>query len=194
MNDNNESSSNRKRNPFQTFSYFSFVPALGFVIAFFAILLGILTIRRGGLEVIKWSFFGVLFNVVIYGSLFYFGFVQRDGIYDDLRAQMSATNINELVRAIEFHKLQNGEYPANLDILESSLDENSLVFTHDSSHVAFTSEPRKYHYELVDPDNYYLLGVGRDGVPYTSDDIVPSIQVPGESNIGLLIKSHSTDY
>lgn len=45
--------------------------------------------------------------------------------------------------------------------------------------------------ELEDDSHYYLLAVGPDEKPYTSDDLVPNIEIKKNSGIGLLIHEGS---
>jgi len=99
--------------------------------------------------------------------------------------------ITSLVQAIEFYKVQNGQYPESLEELRKSLPENSMVFIFDPTDAQIGGEPRYYHYELQDESHYYLLGVGPDEKPYTSDDVLPNIEVKEDGGIGLLIHEDS---
>lgn len=49
--------------------------------------------------------------------------------------------------------------------------------------------PRYYHYELINDEHYYLLGVGADGQPFTADDILPRVEIGAQSRVGLVIKA-----
>jgi len=169
----------------------SFIPLIGVLFGLVAIVWGLVTKKTGGKKLALIGGGGIAFTVVLYSSLFYFGFVQRGGVYDDLRAQLSKSTITSLVQAIEFYKTQNGHYPDSLETLRESLPENSMVFVFDPTNVQMGGEPRYYHYELKDPSHYYLLGVGPDEKPYTSDDVLPDIEVKPNSGIGLLIHEGS---
>jgi hypothetical protein len=169
----------------------SFIPGIGIIFGIIALLWGLLTEKLGGKKLAIIGACGIGFSGVLYGSLFYFGFVQRGGIYDDLRSQLSQSTITSLVQAIEFHKVQNGEYPSTLEELRESLPDNSMVFVFDPADIQMGDEPRYYHYELKDESHYYLLGVGADKKPYTNDDLVPDIDIQQGSNIGLLIHEGS---
>jgi hypothetical protein len=171
----------------------SFVPGIGILFGIIAIIWGLVTKKLGGKKLAIIGACGIGFSVILYSSLFYFGFVQRGGVYDDLRAQMSENTITSLVQAIEFYKTQNGNYPESLEVLKNSLPENSMVFVHDPTHVQMGGEPRYYHYELEGENHYYLLGVGPDEIPYTADDVVPKININQNSGVGLLIKDGSTN-
>lgn len=165
----------------------SFIPALGVLFGVIAITWGLVTRKAGGRKLAIIGACGIGFSVLIYGSLFYFGFVQRGGIYDDLRVKLSQSTITSLVQAIEFYKTQNGHYPDSLETLRKSLPDNAMVFVFDPTHIDLAGKPRYYYYRLKDPSHYYLLGVGPDGKPFTNDDIIPDIKVQPGSGIGLLI-------
>lgn len=166
----------------------SFIPLVGVLFGIVAIAWGLLTKKRGGKKLAIIGTCGIAFTVILYSSLFYFGFVKRGGIYDDLRAQLAESTLVQVVQAIEFYKIQNGNYPDSLKILKDSLPENSMLFVHDATDVKMGSESRYYHYELIGENHYYLLGVGPDGLAFTPDDILPKIQPGQSSKIGLLIK------
>lgn len=169
----------------------SFIPGIGILFGIIAIVWGLVTKKLGGKKLAIIGACGISFSVILFCSLFYFGFVQKGGVYDDLRAQLSKSTITSLVQAIEFYKTQNGHYPESLDVLSKSLPENSMVFVFDPTHVQMGGEPRYYHYELKDESHYYLLGVGPDEKPYTSDDVLPDIEAKIDSGIGLLIHTDS---
>lgn len=169
----------------------SFIPGIGIIFGIIAIVWGLVTKKLGGKKLAIIGACGIGFSAILYGSLFYFGFVQRGGVYDDLRTQLSESTITSLVQAIEFYKIQNGEYPETLEELRKSLPENSMVFVFDPTDIQMGGEPRYYHYELKDGSHYYLLGVGPDQTPYTDDDLLPDIQINQSSEIGLLIHEGS---
>ncbi len=169
----------------------SFIPGIGILFGIIAIVWGLVTKKLGGKKLAIIGACGISFSVILFCSLFYFGFVQKGGVYDDLRAQLSKSTITSLVQAIEFYKTQNGHYPESLDVLSKSLPENSMVFVFDPTHVQMGGEPRYYHYELKDESHYYLLGVGPDEKPYTSDDVLPDIEAKIDNGIGLLIHTDS---
>jgi hypothetical protein len=53
-------------------------------------------------------------------------------------------------------------------------------------------EPRNFYYEIDEStSHYYLLGVGVDGQPFTSDDILPEITIKNDSKIGLQFHPNS---
>ena len=171
----------------------SFIPLIGVLFGIVAIAWGLITKKDGGRKLAIIGGCGIAFSVVLYAGVFYLGFMQRGGSYDELRESLGKSTITGLVQSIEFYKATNGEYPESLVVLRDSLPKRSMVFIHDPTDVKFGGEGRLFHYELVDDDHYYLLGIGADGIAFTADDILPDIE-PSEG-IGLIIKKPSaTDF
>jgi hypothetical protein len=168
----------------------SFIPLCGIPFGITTILLGLFSLKRGGKTLVIIGSLGISFTVALYAGLFYFGFIQRGGIYDYLRVQNAENELPKLVQAIEFYKLQNSMYPHTLDELAKSEPKNSPIFIYDPTAMgSLNSTPREFFYELkTDGSGYFLLGVGKDGKPFTSDDILPKIDA---KNIGLLINPSS---
>ncbi len=171
----------------------SFIPMIGVLFGFIAILWGLATKKSGGKKLALIGMGGIIFTVALYSALFYFGFMQRGGVYDDLRTKLSENTITTLVQAIEFYKTQNGEYPHSLKTLQESLSKDSMVFVFDPSDVKMEGQPRYYYYKLIDNEHYYLLGVGPDEQPFTADDVLPKVEVNPNSKVGLVIKNTKND-
>ena len=167
---------------YYAFGAASFIPLLGVVIGIIAIVLGLSSRKVGGRLLALLGASGIAFSVVLYGGLFYFGFVQRGGVYDGLRAQMAQSTINALVPQVEFYRLQHGGYPPSLNALRKASSAQQMLMTFDPSSLM----PRPFHYERVGNDHYYLFGLGPDGKPFTADDLLPTLDVPPGSRIGLL--------
>jgi hypothetical protein len=114
----------------------------------------------------------------LYGSLYYFGFVQRGGIYDQLRSRLAVTMLNDAVKEVEFYKLQHGHYPADIGQLKSNGDPTSMQRPR--------TKYQRFYYELDPSDKFYFLrSVGQDDIPFTDDDILPSIGEEERENTGL---------
>lgn len=167
----------------------SFIPLIGVGLGVIAIIWGLVTRKAGGKTLAIVGACGILFTIVLYSALFYFGAVKRDGVYDELRLKLSESLLTSLVSSIEFYKLQHGQYPESLEALQKSLPKNSTVSVFDPTDVKIGGKPRYYYYERIDADHYYLLGVGRDGQPFTDDDLVPTIEITPHSKVGLVIKN-----
>mgnify|MGYP001051324413 CR=1 FL=1 len=96
----------------------SFIPLIGVLFGIIAIVWGFKA-KYPKLKYVGSA--GILFTVILYGSLGYFGFVQEDGVYDELRGTMAKSQLTTAVQAIEFYKVQNGNYPESLQVLQESL-------------------------------------------------------------------------
>ena len=166
----------------------SFIPLIGIIFGIFVIVWGLVTTKSRGKVLALVGVVGILFSIFLYGSLFYFGAVQRGGIYDELRSTLAQTTLNSAVQQVEFYKLQYGEYPESLEILKKSYPPTAMVFVNDPTDVNFTKS-RNFFYEKIDSDHYYLLGVGQDGQAFTKDDVLPKILLTPKSKIGLVIKA-----
>ena len=166
----------------------SFIPLIGVAFGLVAVVWGLLTKKAGGKRLAGIGAGGIGFTFVLYGSLFYFGMVQRGGVYDELRVQLAQPTINSLVPSIEFYKTQNGQYPESLKSLQESLPKESFVSVFDPTVIGIQEQPKYFYYERVGADHYYLRGVGQDGKPFTADDVIPQIAATPASKIGLLLE------
>ena len=164
----------------------SFIPLLGVPLGIAAIIWGFATKKIGGRKLALIGLGGILSSVLLYGGLFYFGFVQRGGIYDSLRERLAQSMLTSLVPAIEYYKILHGEYPPDLDTLRKSLPKNSFIFVSDPTDVRF-GQPKNFYYERVGNDHYYLRSIGLDGESFTADDILPEVDQATAKNLGLLI-------
>lgn len=166
----------------------SFIPGIGLVFGVGALTLGLVTRKKGGRRVAWMGAAGIGFSVLVYGALFYFGFVQRGGVYDDLRLKMAQSTIDEVVPVIEMYRLQSGHYPQSMAALKASLPRDSMVMLFDPTSMRLGQQPVEFFYQRVGEDHYYLRGLGPDGQPFTADDLVPQVPVAAGSKIGLLVE------
>ena len=168
----------------------SFIPLIGVFFGLVAITWGLVTKKMGGKKLALIGVGGILSTIILYSALFYFGFKQRGGVYDDLRLKMANANLVQAVQAIEFYKVQTGAYPKSLEEVVETLPKNSMVNFMDVTKVELSTTPRYFHYEKIDEESYYLLGVGSDNLPFTADDIVPDVKVGENSKVGLKIHTN----
>ena len=164
----------------------SFIPAVGVVFGIVAIVWGVL--RRVRLLVILGSA-GILFSVVIYSALFYFGFHKRGGIHDKLRSQLAVTMLNGAVKEVEYYKLQHGRYPSSIQDLNTN-DKDKLPTVIDPTFIERKSTTNKYFFYELDTSGttYFLRSVGPDGIPFTADDILPTISEEERKRTGLKLE------
>jgi hypothetical protein len=171
------------------FGGLSFIPLCGVPFGVISIIWGLISKKRGSKILVIIGGLGIAVTIILYGSLYYFGFIQRGGVYDSLRENLAETQLNNLVPIIEFYKLQYGEYPLTLSDLANAQPEGQPIFIWDPTIMTGNIESRQFYYELTNnSSNYYLLGVGADNTPYTSDDMLP---INDTKNTGLLINPNS---
>jgi hypothetical protein len=165
----------------------SFIPLIGVLFGVWAVLYGLISGRAGGKKLALVGAAGIGFSVVLYGGLFYFGFVQRGGIYDGLRAKLAQNELNSLVQSVEFYKLRFGEYPDSLAVLKSSLPKNSFeaINLYDPRAMHVREQDRYFWYRKVDAGRYYLRGVAADGQPFSPGALIPQVATAG-TRLGLL--------
>jgi hypothetical protein len=157
----------------------SFIPLIGVLFGIGAIVLGLASSRKGAKVVALLGALGIAFTIVLYGSLFYFGFVQRGGVYDGLRAQLTQRIVTDTVPMVEMYRIQHDRYPETLDELQAGRPANQPAFVTDGA-------GKPLYYERVGEDHYYLRGVGPDGQAFTADDVVPVVDPATADKLGLL--------
>jgi hypothetical protein len=165
----------------------SFIPLIGVLFGIITIVWGLIKRKSGGIKLALIGAGGICFTIIIYGGLFYLGFSQRGGIYDDLRAKLAQSDLDSLVKVVEVYRLAHGEYPESLQVLEGSLPKGSIE-------LAMLIDPRimeakgshdYFYYERVGKEHYYLRGVGVDGKPFSPGALVPQTANSG-AGLGLL--------
>ena len=162
----------------------SFIPFLGLPFGIAAIIAGL--VRRA------WILFvlglgGLLLNVMLCGSLFYFGLLKHGGAYDKVREQMAVTLLNNTVKEVEFYKLVHGHYPVDLSELRRKENPREPLFIIDPATVQRPGSKDGYFFYELAPDGqgYFLRGLGADGVPFTDDDLLPNLSEEERKNTGL---------
>jgi hypothetical protein len=167
---------------------FSFIPLLGVPLGLFAIVWGLIKLKHGGWKVAILGAMGISFTIALYGTIFYQGFVKRDGIFAGPRRQMAEQMLVSVIKEVEFYKLQNGEYPQSLKDVEPKGKPQGLVSIYDPSQVWLGNKaPTLFYYELTDGGaNYYLFSVGSDGMPFTEDDVYPALDKTQMKSVGYI--------
>ena len=119
--------------------------------------------------------------------MFYKGFVERGGVYDELRVKMAKQQIlPSTIKSIEYFKLQYERYPNSLDELQEKTEE--VLFISEPFPDSF-KQPKQLYYELdVSGDYYFLFSSGPDGVPFTEDDVLPDITEEEMKNISYRVR------
>jgi hypothetical protein len=164
----------------------SFIPLVGVLFGLVAIVWGI---ARRAWPLIVLGACGILFTIVIYSTLFYFGSFYRGGVYDKMRAQFAVTMLNDVVKEIEFYKLQHCHYPASLSELDPK-DKMQFPKTFDPTIIDLNPKRDRHFFYQPDPTGsfYYLRSVGPDAIPFTEDDIVPTLPEDERKKTGLRLE------
>jgi hypothetical protein len=69
---------------------------------------------------------GIAFSVVLYGSLFYCGFVAKTGIFADLKIKLASQIVEKDAGQIALYKLQHGHLPETLADMPIGRDSSFL--------------------------------------------------------------------
>jgi hypothetical protein len=142
------------------FGGLSFFPLIGVLFGIIAIIIGAIKKTKGQILL---GIGGILFTVLIYGSLFYFGYVAKTGPYADLKIQLASQVINTDAGQILIYKSQHGKLPIKLSDLGTPSPTN-MFFTTDSWMTEFSYTPKN-------DGTFELRSAGPDKILNTVDDI-----------------------
>jgi len=157
------------------------VPLIGGITGIVLVILGLVHYKDKIFVII--GTVGIIITVSLYGSLFYFS--QHTDVFKSDFAELTQTQINDLVKNIEFYKLQNGTYPDSLQQLDSKESAISIYDTMNGLNTGSKANP--YHY-IKAGNRYVLFSVGMDGKPNTADDIYPTLTHADTSKLGFIRK------
>lgn len=174
-----DSNSIKLQKSIYNWGYLGLIPIIGFFVGIVLIIRGLFQYKDKKLIIIGIG--GVLFTSIIYSLLVYQ--TEFSDSSKQTKKDLCISNLNNLVRDIEFYKIQNGNYP---DSLEQIKKNNQFVFIYDPLFfkVAKKSDV-KYYYKKIS-DKYTLFSIGADGIPDTSDDIYPDIINSNSDKLGLI--------
>jgi hypothetical protein len=139
------------------------------------IILGIAAYRSWVLIVIGAA--GILWSVLIYGSLFVF---MQSNSFSKLMAPDAKQELTNIARELEFYKIENGDYP---DSLQQLSKKTRWIFTADPTQLNHLQKTVYFQYAHLG-DHYTLFSIGPDGLAHTSDDIFPVIPDTGRIHYG----------
>ncbi|WP_170266458.1 hypothetical protein [Phaeocystidibacter luteus] len=105
-------------------------------------------------------------------------------LFRDADNKLTQTQLNLLVKEIEFYKSLNGHYPSSLSQLDL---EGSLVTIYEVYKSKLGSNRIEFYYE-INEDGFYLFSRGFDGIEYTLDDVLPSYDT--SNSIGYRLTSY----
>lgn len=154
------------------------IPLIGFFAGLVFLILGIAKYRDRKLMLIGIG--GMLFSIILYSSLYYYGFKSAAG--KKLWAEMAQMQLNTLIKNVEFYKIENGQYP---DSLQQLIDRDEFVNISDPLRSINMEKNTEYNYKNLG-SRYLLFSSGIDGITNTKDDIYPKVDTSNK-NIGWTI-------
>lgn len=143
-----------------------FIPIVGVLVGIILIFLGIFQYKNRILITI--GIIGIVFTFGLYSISFPQLWNKKEK--EKLITGLSQTFLNNLIKDIEFYKLQHGHYPEKLELLQ---DSNTTILIIDP----LQSQKNKnevFNYALIG-DKYTVFSSGIDGIPNTADDIYPQL-------------------
>jgi hypothetical protein len=144
----------------------SFIPFLGPPIGLLVVGYGIARRASGGALLAVIAALGIAVTPVTFGVLLASS-IEIDRFLRQSRQQFTATQLDHLIQSIEYYKLVNERYPASLQELEAELGGAAGLFP--ATIVSVDYRVSK------DGTLYSVRFVGPDGVPRTTDDVLPAL-------------------
>lgn len=145
------------------FGGLSFIPLIG-------VLFGIIAIVFGATKKTKGQIFlgiaGILFSVILYGGLFYFGLIAKTGPWANLRIQLTSQIINTDAGQISLYKNEHGTLPTKLSDLGTPSPTN-LFYIEDPWGTEILYTPKNN-------GAFELRSAGPDKIMNTNDDVSQS--------------------
>ncbi len=156
------------------------IPLIGAFVGIGLILYGIFRYKDRKLIII--GSIGLIFTVVVYSFVFYNLKYAKSTAKNF--AKISETELNGLVKSIEFYKLQNGVYPDSLEQIKAT-DKTALIYDPLLIRKMDNTIKTTFQYKKMG-DKYSLFSVGIDEIPNTIDDIYPTIFDKDSTKFGLI--------
>jgi len=152
------------------------IPLIGAFVGIGLFILGI--VKYKNIKLILIGSGGILFTVAVYGLMFYQMTYSKTG--RESTAKLARIELNDVMKSVEFYKLQNGTYP---DSLWQLLDHNNLINICDP--IESFGSAKLFNHKRIG-NKYTLFSSGVDLIPNTSDDIYPDAVFLDSSKIGLI--------
>jgi len=154
------------------------------LIPFIGFIAGVVIVFRA-LFVLRDMLFAVIGVTGIVITIFFIHYLATSPENRKEFAIIAQTEINDLVKNIEFYKMQNGVYP---DSLKQVIDKDGFTSIFDISQEARSDGHLPlYKYKKIG-NRYLLFSPGPDGKPNTKDDIYPTLTNPDTSKLGFIRK------
>lgn len=123
---------------------------------------------------------------ILFTIIFWIGFtyqMNHGSWFNDVNAKLAQTEVNSIVKDIEFFKMKNGNYPDSLVQVEKN---GQSIFINDPFLQATDNKMKgDFHYKRI-RNKYTLFSVGADRSPNTVDDIYPTVTLGDTLKFGLI--------
>ena len=110
--------------------------------------------------------------------------IEHGDMFKNAHMMQAQTEMNTIVKQIEFYRMQNGTYP---DSLQQVNKQEMMTSIYDP--FVFDGEKRKirtFRFQNLG-NKYTLFSVGPNGLPNTMDDVYPNLKINDASKCGLVI-------
>jgi hypothetical protein len=111
----------------------------------------------------------------------FWSFIETTSFDSGAFRDLSQSGLNDLVRSIEFYKIQHGDYPDSLQQLLPGLNRSQITDFMQIGHTKGNAD--LYNYKKLGT-KYVLYSSGEDHIPNTRDDLYPNIPIDS-GKIGL---------
>jgi hypothetical protein len=112
------------------------------------------------------------------------------GPYDEGRVLAAERWMGDIIREIELYKLNNDKYPDSLSDVKRFY--HNLIIIDPVQQVHPELHDHTFFYKRLN-NGYVLFSRGFDGVPFTKDDILPSMDGINPKKIGLVLDTLNYD-
>src|SRR5450432_271637 len=167
----------KSRKPSYYFGLLGLIPVIGVIAGFVFIFLGIKKFRDKRMVTIGIT--AIISSSVIY-SVIIFSAKKMIKMNHQVFVMMSQSQLNSLIKNIEFYKIQNGAYP---DDLHQLLNDDKQAPINDA--LQMSRKNSLYRYK-ISGNKYTLFSAGQDGIPRTNDDLFPQIIPYDTSKVGFI--------
>ncbi len=163
------------------FSLLSFIPLIGIVFGIVSIIIGLTNFRRLKLISILGAS-GIAVSILIFSYQFFvLHNMEKNGEIDRVRKQTTEMFLNNLSNEIASYKLKNGSYPDSLEqiskmnhsIVITDMFSDNIKSKFDEQNEAKMKKKSSNYFYKLEKDSFVLFSVGKDGKPFTKDDIFP---------------------
>ena len=172
----------KKLKSLYSWGWFGLVPVFGGVFGLVLMLRGIFEFKDKRLVLI--GTLGLSFTILVCSFI---NKIENNHDFTENFIMMSNYQMDELVKEVEFYKVQNGVYPDSLQQLNKQKAPTSVYDPFLSVGKGFDMHSTgTYHYQNLG-SKYTLFSVGPDGLPNTKDDIYPNLKINDTGKCGLVI-------